>query len=302
MSSKSSDSHSLPQLRSFYIHNKFTSLVKIVYYIPMQRESSFNDDELASFLNESCEQVQQRDVKEQRRQEIDTHIWNVIVRRKMNLVIFGDADQDSIYAEGLLKNALSEMLIEVTDESDHPALELMLRKATAYRQRLEYNSFEYVRLYLTEQRYPEFGGEEYGILKKKLMSELLLANSSDEWLELADELLEGEPLDVSRPYDQQIVDNLRKVHDVRKNPESPELKLYNGIKSVLGHTGEPGIDGDKFFIAEDLAQAAAECAGDDQWANRQERLQEIFRSHGIDDKDIIRNVFILADLYDPLEL
>lgn len=270
----------------------------------MMRPESPTDQELARFLDTETRRISEEQADREQRAIIHARLWDAIDALEIQTVVGSDPagyQKDFNDLLDILRNAQpTQGSSETAVPRDH-----MIRMIAANIWDREHDLLIGFSLALEEQLFPISSDIDKTCIKKRFMAKLIAHEKDlEQWIDLADYLLEGEALDTTRSEDMALV--LQELEQAANQDTTPEAILFDRIAAILGLADdddtqlspEEKVRYDVLtLVTRDVTEAACLLAGNETQPDRHEWIYGIFRRYNITNQTHISDILTLTDTF-----
>jgi predicted nucleic acid-binding OB-fold protein len=271
----------------------------------MTTPEQFNDSEMEAFFDaEMHKQIDSMRIEHEHSMVAD-RVWAAVESLDMPLAVSRNpAAHDDDFS------ALLEEVAEIVDmlpqdnQADSPRDEHIRGIANMIWDE-QIMMLEQTSLALDMQLHGDISVSEKVLIKKKLMARIIVKNENQEqWLKLADAVLDGDPLNLNSPEDLTMITEALEIAANLDN--TPEVKLYDNVLTLLGVPDlsqdiPEDYDMDQIelltYAARDITEAALCKAGKLQQPDRHSTVHEVILAYGLTRDVDLSKVFKLIDSY-----
>jgi hypothetical protein len=275
----------------------------------MTASEQFNDSEMAAFFDTEMQRQIETMRVEHEHDIVSDRLWAAVDSLDMDLDVSRDPSSH--------EDDFSSLVTVVADMVDALPLNIDADYSRDEHVRAIANGIwdeqimmlEQTSLALDMQLHGNIPDSEKALIKKKLMARILIKGEGQEqWLALADAVLDGDPLDLDNPDDFAMITEALEIAANLDN--TPEIKLYDSILTLLGVPDlsqdlPEGCDIDQIelmtYVARDITEAALCKAGQSQQPDRHSTINEIIQTYGMVGEIDLTTVCKLADSYAELK-
>jgi hypothetical protein len=275
----------------------------------MTASEPFNDNELAAFFTLESEKQLTAQRIEQEHAFVQQRLWNAVEQLEMDLAVGSNPEQHDDDFEALVNtiDTLIDTLPPNTDP-DYSRKEHVRAIANGIWDE-QVAMLEQISMALDMQLHGTISPADKAQMKKKIMARIIIRDdNTEDWLQLADAVLEGEALDSNNPDDFEYVTEALEV--AANLDSSPEMKLYD---SVLKSLGVPDLSQDipddydmnllelLTYVARDITEAAITHGHRAQQPDRHSSIHEVLQTYGLIEEVDTEAVLKLSDDYAELK-
>lgn len=265
----------------------------------------FDDSELDTFFDTESQKELDQLRRESEHAIVNDRVWSAIEALNMDIAISRNpsAHKDDFNA---LMSEVAEV-IDILPPNDTPNYSKQdhIRSLADAIWSEQDARIEQMAIALDMQLHGNISPTEKATMKKKIMARIMISgNNQEQWLALADTVLDGEALDLNNPDDYEMITEAMEI--VANIENTLEVRLYDSILEALG---VPDLNQDipenydlnevkrLTLVARDISETTFTKIEATQQPERYSAIHEIVRSHGLQDEINLPLLFELVDSY-----